>query len=498
MIKIDYRPLSEGEGDTCIYFVRQRTKQAPACPDKTVADYLKNAWDLGDFRGQTGKSLIFYQRKAQEGKTAERIIVVGLGKEKPSLELFREAGGVAVSAAMTGRALHLRVCLPEQFGGISRADLARALVEGLVLGSYRFDKYRRNPEPEDNSEGIKTIVIHPGEDRTLAGAIKRGQVTATAVNAARDMANEPGNHWTPGHFVKAGWELAGKYDLSCKVFDKAALKKLGMGGIVGVGQGSVQPPAMVVLEYRGGTSKSPTLLLVGKGLTFDSGGISLKPGAGMQDMKFDMCGGAAVFAVMQALGQLKPPGVNIIGLVPTAENMGGSAALKPGDIITQFNGKNVEVVNTDAEGRLILADALAYGVKHYQPTAVIDIATLTGAVIIGLGHHRTGLLGNNDALAGKLLASGERCGEPLWRLPMGKEYRQQLKSEVADLKNVGSDRAAGTITAACFLEEFVGKTAWAHLDIAGTAWDFTKKSYIPKGPSGVGVRTMLELILNWK
>lgn len=218
----------------------------------------------------------------------------------------------------------------------------------------------------------------------------------------------------------------------------------------------------------------------------------------MQDMKFDMCGGAAVLAVMQAVARLKPAGVNVVGLVPAAENMGGSAALKPGDIISQFNGKNVEVVNTDAEGRLILADALAYGVKHYQPTAVIDIATLTGAVIVALGHHRTGLLSNDDALAEKLLAIGEHCGEPLWRLPLGKEYRKQLKSEVADLKNVGSDRAAGTITAACFLEEFVDKAPWAHLDIAGTAWDFTKKSYVPKGPSGVGVRTLLELVLNWK
>jgi leucyl aminopeptidase len=498
MLKVSYRPLLDGDGDTVVYFVRERAKQAPICPDQAVADYLEKARKLGDFRGQAGKNLIYYRESPKVGKAPERVIVIGLGKDKPSTELFREAGGLAVSAALATKARTLKVALPDPFGGLSRVELARALAEGLVLGSYRFDKYRKDFEPEEKDDSLKGIVIHAAEDRAIDEAVRQGLVLGLAVNSARDMANEPGNHWTPAHFVKAGRDLAGKYALTCKVFDKTAMKKMGMGGIVGVGQGSVQPPALVILEYRGGTTKSPTLLLVGKGLTFDSGGVSLKPGAGMQDMKFDMCGGAAVLAAMQAVAQLKPAGINVIGLVPAAENMGGSAALKPGDIISQFNGKNVEVVNTDAEGRLILADALAYGVKHYQPTAVIDIATLTGAVIIALGHHRTGLLSNDHALAEKLLAIGERCGEPLWRLPMGKEYRKQLKSEVADLKNVGSDRAAGTITAACFLEEFVDKTPWAHLDIAGTAWDFTKKSYVPKGPSGVGVRTLVELVLGWK
>lgn len=462
-----------------------------------MTDYLKSVWALGDFKGQAGRSLLFYRSPSRGGKAQVRVIVVGLGKDRPTPELLREAGGVAVAAALGTKAQRLKVALPEKFGGLARGDLARALVEGLGLGVYRFDKYRQDPDPERERGAIKAITIYAGDDRTIVGAVKQGVVAALAVNSARDMANEPGNHWTPAHFAKAGRELAENYGLTCQVFEATALEEMGMGGILGVSQGSVQPPALVALEYRGGT-KAPTLLLVGKGLTFDSGGISLKPGAGMQDMKFDMCGGAAVLAVMQAVAQLRPTGVNVVGLVPAAENMGGSAALKPGDIIRQFNGKTVEVVNTDAEGRLILADALAYGIKHYQPTAVIDVATLTGAVIIALGHHRTGLLSNDDGLAEKLLAVGEQCGEPLWRLPLGKEYRQQLKSDVADLRNVGQDRAAGTITAACFLQEFVGKTPWAHLDIAGTAWDFTKKSYVPKGPSGVGVRTLLELVLTWK
>lgn len=498
MLAISHRPLSEGVEDTAVYFVRERTGRAPACTDKPVAEYLKNVWALGDFQGQAGKSVLFYRQQPPGGMDRERIIVVGLGKDKPTPELLREAGGTAVAVALGTKAQKLKVALPEAFGAMGRGDLARALVEGLLLGSYRFDKYRRAQDSEQESGGIKGITIYAGSDRAIAGPVELGRVAALAVNDARDMANEPGNHWTPGHFVKAGRALAEKFALTCKVFDQTAMKKMGMGGIIGVGQGSSQPPALVALEYRVKKAKAPTLLLVGKGLTFDSGGISLKPGAGMQDMKFDMCGGAVVLAVMQAVAQLQPPGINVVGLVPAAENMGGSAALKPGDIISQFNGKSVEVVNTDAEGRLIMADALAYGVEKYQPTAVVDIATLTGAVIIALGHHHTGLLSNDDNLARKLLAVSEVCGEPLWRLPLGKEYRQQLKSEVADLRNVGQDRAAGTITAACFLQEFIGKTPWAHLDIAGTAWDFTRKSYVPKGPSGVGVRLLLELILNWK
>jgi len=498
MLAISHLPLGEGDEDTAVYFVREKARQAPNCPDVVVADYLEAAWKLGDFKGQAGRSLIFYKQPVLAGKSGLRVIVVGIGKDKPTPELFREAGGVAVTAALGTKAQRLMIVLPEKMGGITRGDLAQALVEGVMLGAYRFAKYRNDLDPEQESGGIKSITLHTGGDSSVAGAVHLGLITASAVNGARDMVNEPGNQLTPGHFVKAGRELAKKFGLTCKVFDKSALKKMGMGGIVGVSQGSAQPPALVALEYRGQMAKAPTLLLVGKGLTFDSGGISLKPGAGMQDMKFDMSGGAVVLAVMQALAQLRPAGINVVGLVPAAENMIGPAALKPGDIISQFNGKSVEVVNTDAEGRLILADALAYGVKHYRPEVVIDIATLTGAVIVALGHHRTGLLSNDDGLAEKILAVGERCGEPLWRLPLGKEYRQQLKSEVADLRNVGQDRAAGTITAACFLQEFIGKTPWAHLDIAGTAWDFTKKSYVPKGPSGVGVRTLLELLLNWK
>jgi leucyl aminopeptidase len=251
---------------------------------------------------------------------------------------------------------------------------------------------------------------------------------------------------------------------------------------------------MVILEYRPAHPVA-TLLLVGKGLTFDSGGISLKPSAGMEEMKYDMAGGAAVMGLMEAVGEERPD-LRIIAMVPATDNMGGGAAVKPGDIITHYNGLSSEIVNTDAEGRLILADALAYGIEQFTPDFVVDLATLTGAVIVGLGHHRTGLLATDDDLANRLLAAGERSGEPLWRLPLGPEYSKQIESSVADLKNSGG-RSAGTITAAAYLQKFVGDTPWAHLDIAGTAWEFTEKSYIPKGPSGIGVRTLLELVRGW-
>jgi len=271
-----------------------------------------------------------------------------------------------------------------------------------------------------------------------------------------------------------------------------------MGGILGVSQGSDQPPRLVILEYIR-SKKGPTLLLVGKGLTFDSGGISLKPASGMEKMKYDMCGGAAVLAAMQAVGSERPENINVVAVIPATENMPGPGAIKPGDIISQYGGRTVEVVNTDAEGRLILADALAYGVEKYRPDAVVDLATLTGAVVVALGHHRTGLFSNDDVLAGRIIAAAEQSGEPVWRLPLGPEYTEQLKSKVADLKNVGKKGDAGAITAAAFLEEFVPEDVpWAHLDIAGTAWDYTEKTYVPKGPSGIGARLLIELIRSWE
>jgi len=507
VIKHTTQDVEKYKGDMLVYFVHQQNKKVPACENKYVKDTIKRAYQAGDFSGKKGEILLFYP--TGKGKLlAKRVLVVGLGKAEEGnsnngltpadmwRDNYRKAGGKVSGTALKTKAGKIMAVMPESFI-LDRQETTKCVTEGLILGAYQFRKYKKAAKKDEPQSKIKEFLLFADKEK---GAVKKGltmgRVAALAGAAARDMANEPGNVWTPTRFAEFGRKLARKYNFSCKVLSKANMERLKMGGILGVNSGSAQPPKMIILEYKTST-RNPTLLLVGKGLTFDSGGISLKPPKGMDEMKFDMCGGAAVLGAMQAVGEEKPKGINIVGIVPATENLPGSNALKPGDIITIYGGKTVEVLNTDAEGRLILADALAYGIKQYKPKAVVDLATLTGAVVIGLGHHRTGLLSNDDELAQKVMTAGDRSGEPLWRLPLGPEYSKQIKSKVADMKNIGN-RGAGTITAAAFLQEFVGDVAWAHLDIAGTAYNFTEKSYIPnKGPSGIGVRTLLELIRNW-
>jgi len=496
------------KGDMVTYFVHQPDKKVPACENSYVQDTVRLAFAAGDFSGKEGETLLFYP--SGKGKiTAKRVLVVGLGKAeegKPTngatafdlwRDNYRRAGGKVSETALKTKAAKILVVVPDSFL-LDKQETTECLTEGLVLGAYQFRKYKKTKEEDEPQGTISEIsVFTPKAEKPVLLGLNRGRIAALAGCTARDMANEPGNVWTPTRFAEFGRKLAKTYNFTCKILSRTDMLRLKMGGILGVNSGSAQPPKMVILEYKT-APRNPTLLLVGKGLTFDSGGISLKPPKGMEEMKFDMCGGAAVLGAMQAIGEEKPAGINIVAIVPATENLPGPSALKPGDIITIYGGKTIEVVNTDAEGRLILADALAYGIKQYKPKAVVDLATLTGAVVIGLGHHRTGLLSNDDELAAKVLAAGDRCGEPLWRLPLGPEYSKQIKSKVADIKNVG-DRAAGTITAAAFLQEFVGETAWAHLDIAGTAYNFTDKPYAPQnGPSGIGVRTLLELVRKWK
>ena len=484
-------------GDLMAYCVREPLRGAPSTGNKAVDSLIRRVHAAGDFSGKEGELILHYPDPTSgAGIQAKRLMVVGLGKSVLSRELFRKAGGVMASSALKGKSKKMLVVLPEKLD-FPLVDMAEAMAEGLVLGAYSFRKYKTVSCDEDNpSPFLKEVTLYARKTGGVLAALRIGEIVARAACAARDMANEPANLWTPTHFAEYGERLAATHGLSCTVLDRERLQQLGMGGILAVNQGSAQPPKLVVVEYRT-AAKAPTILLVGKGLTFDSGGISLKPGSGMEEMKYDMCGGAAVLCAMQAVAEAKLKGVNLVAMVPATENLPGPAAIKPGDLITQFGGKTVEVVNTDAEGRLILADALAYGIATYKPDLAIDLATLTGAVIVGLGHHRTGLLSNSDPLCEQLLASGERSGEPLWRLPLGPEYTKQLKSEIADLKNVGK-RDGGTITAAAFLAEFVGDTPWAHLDIAGTAWEFTEKPYIPKGPSGIGVRTLFDFVNNFK
>lgn len=505
MIRWTARHPEKTRVDLLVCFAGKAEGEEPLGLGGQVAAMVRQAWRAGDFSGKEGETLIWYPLPPAKGSSAaiqaRRVLVVGSGKVEMEparqREQIRLAAGTAAAQARRVKADSVLAVLPP-FTSLAADEVAECVTEGLLLGNYLFARYKKEKKDEEPQVQVRQFLLQGGglaPARVRAG-MTRGSRAAAAVCAARDMANEPANYWTPARFAEYGRTLAGEKGLKCTVLDKAALKRLGMGGILAVNQASAEPATLVILEYRAGKS-CPTLLLVGKGLTFDSGGVSLKPAAGMADMKYDMCGGAAVLAAMQAVADMRPRELNVIALVPATDNMVGAAALKPGDIITQFSGQTVEVVNTDAEGRLLLADALAYGIEKFKPAAVVDVATLTGAVIVGLGHHRTGLLANNDPLADQLLAAGEQSGEPLWRLPLGPEYTRLLKSEVADLKNVG-DKTAGTITAAAFLQEFVGETPWAHLDIAGTAWG-VEKSYINgKGPTGTAVRTLLQLIRNWQ
>ncbi len=502
MITLTTSPPETARGDMLVWFAWQTGKKRCGIDCAPVRKLIQPVWRAGDFTGRGEETLLLYPASAGRARiAAARVLAVGCGKVEKDHDRLREqlrtAAGRAATRAREVKARRVVVILPDRTA-LPAAEVAECVSEGLILGNYHFSGHRTVKKDEDPPVRVKRFVLcrnglkAPEARRGMV----RGEIAAEAACAARDMANEPGNYWTPARFGDFGRRLARATSLTCTVLGKQELKKLGMGGILAVNQGSALPPRLVILEYRT-AGKNPTLLLVGKGLTFDSGGVSLKPAAGMEEMKYDMCGGAAVLAAMQGVAGERPEGINVVGLVPATDNMSGAGAVRPGDVITHYNGTTSEVVNTDAEGRLILADALAYGIRRFKPDAVIDLATLTGAVIIGLGHHRTGLMANDDSLADQIIAAGASCGEPLWRLPLGPEYTRQLKSEVADLKNVGG-RAGGTITAACYLQEFVGNTPWAHLDIAGTAWNFTDKPYIPKkGPSGTGVRTLLNLIRHW-
>ena len=503
LINTDPREYS---GDLLVYLVEEDRTDLASDAGSVVNRALQQVTAVGDFKGKKEQVFLFYpglmERDEASAVRAKRVLLVGFGKQDEAIngrrEQLRQAGGTIAKQAGTVKARDVLVVMPKDFV-LAAAEIAECLTEGLLLGNYRFDLYKTAKEESEKTGRIAKFFLDAAglSNKAVREGMHRGKALAEATVAARDMANQPGNIWTPASFAAYAMKLCNKGNLKCKVLDKPALQKLGMGGILGVNQGSVLPPQLVILEYKT-EKKNPTLLLVGKGLTFDSGGICLKPPAGMEDMKYDMCGGAAVLTAMQALAETEVGGVNVVALIPATENLAGSAALKPGDIIRHYGGKTSEIINTDAEGRLILADALAYGIATYKPTAVIDLATLTGAVIVGLGHHYTGLLANNDQLAAQLIDAGAQAGEPMWRLPLGPEYRKQLDSRVADIKNAGSDRSGGTITAACYLQEFVGETPWAHLDIAGTAWNFTEKSYIPKGPSGTGVRTLVACLRQWK
>jgi leucyl aminopeptidase len=461
-----------------------------AAADKALGGAISNLIKQGDIKGKLNEISVLHSL----GKLpASRVVVVGLGKKK-ELTVNKVRGAVAETCRyLRGKAVTslASVALGAGVNGIKSDEAVQAMTEGALLGLYTFRRYIT--KKEDNFGEIKELTIYGKEKTSLEKAIARGKIPAEAANWARDMVNEPSNFMTPSDMASAARQLAKKYGLKVEVFEKEKIKEMGMGGLLGVSQGSQQPPRFIVLSYKGRAADGIDIALVGKGITFDSGGISIKPSEHMADMKRDMAGGASVMGAIMAIAQLKPA-INVTALIPATENLPSGTAMKPGDIITAMNGKTIEVLNTDAEGRLILADALSYANK-LGAKAIIDVATLTGACQIALGNICSGAFTNNQPLLDKVIAAGKEVGEPAWQMPMLDEYKELIKSDVADIKNVGN-RYGGAITAAKFLEEFVDKTPWVHLDIAGTADTDKEKGYLVKGATGVPVRTMVEFVLS--
>jgi len=465
---------------------------------------------LGGLLGQlvadqeiTGKTNQVVVVHSQGKLPASRIAIVGLGKRSEfDSDTVRQAGAVVAQKA---RDIKISRFISEVFGrDLPSADLhswSKALVEGMILGLYRYERFKK-PENGAEIEEVTLIEADPRNEDAVRSGARLGEIAADATNLARDLSNGPPNLVTPEYLAQVSASLATDLGFSCEVFDEKALRDKGMRAILAVGEGSVHPPRLVVMRYTGAPDSKRVLAAVGKGITFDSGGLSIKPAETMVPMKHDMSGAAAVIGFLQAVAKMKLP-VNVLGVFSAAENLPSGTAYRPSDILTAYNGKTIEITSTDAEGRLILSDALAYAVEQ-GASAIVDLATLTGACVIALGTVATGLMGNDESLVDQVEKAASACGERVWRLPLWKQYGEQIKSQVADLKNTGG-RAAGAITAGYFLSNFVGSVPWAHLDIAGTAYQAPPdqtypakdRPYLVSGATGVGVRTLLALAAGW-
>jgi leucyl aminopeptidase len=447
------------------------------------------AGDLLEAGEIAGKPLELLLLHHVAGVAATRVLLAGAGKaEKFDPAEMRKLAGAAVRHLKSKAVKSIAMALDPEHAS---ADFASAAVEGAILGEYEPDRYKTDDGEKKSVD--RFTVVAAGED--LEDAVTRGRIVAEAQNFARALVNEPANLLTPNKVAEAARSMASEYGLECQVLDSERMELLGMGALLGVARGSAEPPALVVIRYRPREGKSTSHLgLVGKGVTFDSGGISIKPADGMEKMKYDMAGGAAMLGAMRAIAQLKPA-IAVTAFIPCVENMPGSRAQRPGDIVTAMSGKTIEVINTDAEGRLILADALTYARKQ-GCTHLVDAATLTGAVVVALGHLNVGLFANDDGLRERVLGAAKSAGERMWPMPLEDDYKDYLKSAFADLANVGG-RWGGAITAAMFLKEFAEDTPWVHLDIAGTAWLDESKPFLAKGPTGLPVRTLVRLAMGW-
>jgi len=481
-IGIERKPLEKADVEALIVLVFEgnREERFGAAP-------------LFDAREIEGKSLELTLIHRPAGAAAKRVLLAGAGKaEKFNTAELRRAVAAAARYLKPKGIKHIALALEGRFAD---AAWVSAAAEGIILGGFEPDRYKTGNDKR-SIESFRVIVA-PDAPAGLDEAVEQGRIIAEAQNFTRDLVNEPGNRLTPAKVADAARRMAAEFGLRCEVLEREQMDSLGMGALLGVAQGSAEPPALVVVSYRPAQARNGVHLgLVGKGVTFDTGGISIKPADGMEKMKYDMAGGASMLGAMRALAQLKPP-IPVTAFIPCVENMPGGRAQRPGDIVTAMSGKTIEVINTDAEGRLILADALTYA-RRQGCTHLVDAATLTGAVVVALGHLNVGLFASDAVLRDRVLAAANTEGERMWPMPLEDDYKEvYLKSAFADLPNVGG-RWGGAITAAMFLKEFAEDTPWVHLDIAGTAWIDEAKPYTAKGPSGVPVRTLVRLAMDWK
>ena len=458
--------------------------------DELSGGLVSSALEAEEFAGKEGETCYFHLVGNNKLK-ARRLLLVGAGEAGDyNLGQISQLVGTAVRSLRSKNAKSIAV-VPRASGDAQ--EIAATAVQGAYIALFDPDKYRTVDKDEKIVDRL-IIAIEGADQDAIGRGVETGRIVGESINFTRDLANEPGAYMTPTDMAERARDIANEFGLSIDVLDEARMEQEGMGSLLSVSHGSDQPAKLIILKYTPAKMEGDStelLSFVGKGVTFDSGGISLKPGENMELMKYDMTGGATVLGAMRAIAQLKPP-IPILGVAPCTENLPSGKATKPGDVVKAMTGKTIEIINTDAEGRLILADAIAYA-KKLGATKIIDMATLTGAVSIALGDVNAAVLGTDQELIDEIIAAGKEVGEKFWQLPLDKEYSKQIKSDIADIKNVGG-RKAGTITAAAFLKEFADGVAWAHLDIAGTAWGDDAKPYRSKGPTGIAVRTLLRIV----
>ena len=465
----------------------RKLSAAAAAIDQASGGYIANILKRGDMKGKPGNTLTLY---SVPGTASSRVLLVGLGKERELQEKeYRQALRAAAKVLVNNTVGSGTTFLADvPVGKRNLAWRVAQLVEVTRDAAYRFDCMKSKPADPYTFSSLTINVLAKTDVTQGEAGLKQGLAVAAGMELAKDLGNLPPNICTPTYLAEQAAELAGSYDYQLEVLEREDMEKLGMGALLGVAKGSRQPPKLIVLQHNKGPKGQKPVVLVGKGITFDAGGISIKPSAEMDEMKYDMCGAASVLGTFKTLGELDLP-LNVVGVIPTCENLPDGNAVKPGDVLTSMSGQTIEVLNTDAEGRLILCDAITYA-QRFQPAAMVDIATLTGACVIALGHHATGLFSNNDNLAKELLRAGDAAFDRAWHMPLWDDYQEQLSSNFADIANIGG-RAAGSITAACFLSRFAKDINWAHLDIAGTAW----KSGKEKGSTGRPVPLLTQFLV---